>query len=77
LRQLTNADEVLRKQRDHARDQVIADLRPFQAHALVADMMTHARGARREDRQIGAALALQFKLILFDAVANFVIRHFQ
>src|SRR5262249_14926644 len=77
LRQLTDADEVPRKQRDDARDQIVADLRPFQAYALVADMMAHARGAWRENRQISAALALQFELILFDAFADLVIRPLQ
>ena len=45
--------------------------------ALVADMMAHARGARREDGEIGAALALQLELVLLDAFADFVVGHFQ
>ena len=64
LRQLAHADEILRIERDDARDQVVADLRPFEADALVADVMAHAGGARREDGQVGAALALQLELVL-------------
>src|SRR6476660_9483569 len=58
-------------------DQVVADLRPFEAHALVADVVAHAGGARRENGQIGAALALQLELILLDALTNLVVRYFQ
>jgi hypothetical protein len=58
LRQLADADEVLREQRADAMDEVVADLRPFLADREVADVMAHARGARREDREVGAALAL-------------------
>ena len=77
LRQLADADEILRIQRADAVDQVVADLRPFEADALVADVMPHAGGARREDRQIGAALALQLELVLLDALADFVVGHLQ
>ena len=77
LRQLAHADEILRKERARAMDQVVADLRPFEAHALVADVVAHAGGARREDGQIGAALALQLELIVLDAVANLIVRYFQ
>ena len=77
LRQLAHADEILRIERHHARDQVVADLRPFHAHALVADMVAHAGGARREDGHVGAALALQFELVLLDAFADLVVGHFQ
>src|SRR5689334_25206334 len=58
-------------------DQVVADLRPFEAHALVADMVAHAGGARREDGQIGAALALQLELVLLDALADLVVRYLE
>ena len=77
MRQLAHADEILRVQRDDARDQVVADLRPLQAHALVADVMAHAGGARREDGEIGAALALQLELVALDRFADLVIGHFQ
>jgi hypothetical protein len=77
LRQLAHADEILRVERADAMDQIVADLRPFQAHALVADVMAHAGSARREDRDIGAALALQLELVLLDAFADFVVGDFQ
>src|SRR5262249_23004390 len=37
----------------------------------------HAGGARREDGQIGAALALQLELVLLDALADLVVRYLQ
>src|SRR5579862_4247444 len=39
--------------------------------------MAHAGSARRENRQIGAALALQLELVALDAFADFVVGHFQ
>ena len=64
-------------ERADARDQVVADLRPFQADAVVADMVAHAGGARREDRDVGAALALQLELGAFHALADFVVADLQ
>src|SRR3954468_20453651 len=64
-------------ERDRARYQVIANLRPFQTDAFVADMVAHAGGPRREDRDVGAALALQLELRAFHALADFVIAHLQ
>jgi hypothetical protein len=77
LRQLADADEILRIERADTMDEVVADLRPFEADAFVADMVAHAGGARRENGQIGAALALQLELVLFDAFANFVVGNLQ
>src|SRR6185437_8544450 len=45
--------------------------------ALVADVMAHARGAGREDGEVGAAVALQLELVRLDRLANLVVRHFQ
>ena len=59
LRQLADADEVLGIQIDDALDQVVAGARPGLRDRLVADVMRHRRRARREDRDVGAALALQ------------------
>src|ERR1700728_4506354 len=73
LRQLAHADEILREQRDDPRDQIVADLRPFERDALVADVMAHAGSARREDSQVGAALALQSELILLNAFADLIV----
>ncbi len=58
-------------------DQVVADLRPFEADALVADMMPHAGGARGEDGDVRAALALQLELGALDALADLVVAHLQ
>jgi hypothetical protein len=54
-------------------DQFVADLRPFQADAEVADMMSHAHGARREDHQIGIALALKLELSALQSVPDLVV----
>ena len=35
--------------------------------------MAHAGGARRKDRDVGAALALQFQLRAFEARANLIV----
>ncbi len=77
LRQLAHADEVLRKQRADAVDQIVADLRPFLAHCEIADVVAHAGGARREDREVGAALALELELCALDAGADLVVRHLE
>src|SRR5215813_3607340 len=58
-------------------DQVVADLRPFKAHGEVADVVAHAGGARREDREVSAALALELELRALDRGADFVVGHFQ
>src|SRR5262249_1155185 len=41
LRQLADADEVFREQRADSMDQVVADLRPFEAYREVPDVVTH------------------------------------
>src|SRR5262249_37316093 len=53
------------------------DLRPFQADRVVTDVVAHAGGARREDRDVGAALALELELRAFDAGTDLVIRHLE
>src|SRR5580704_11043998 len=50
LRQLTDADEILRIELGQAVDQLVRYLRPFEADAFIADMVGHAGGPRREDR---------------------------
>src|SRR5258708_24644246 len=77
LRQLGYADEVVRVKRGEAVDQFVRYLRPFEAHAFVADMGRHAGRARREDRQAGAALALELELRAFDPRTQFVIADIQ
>ena len=58
-------------------DQVVADLRPFLRDREITDVMAHAGGARRENREVGAALLLELELSALDALANLVIGHFQ
>src|SRR5262249_4770456 len=48
-----------------------------QAQVVVADMVAHTHGARREDGEIRAALALQLELRAFEALADFVVGHLQ
>src|SRR5499427_5503200 len=52
---------------------LVAQLRPGQAHIVIADMMTHAHGARRKDGEVGAALALELELRAFETLADFVV----
>ena len=73
LRQLADADEIVRIKGAEAVDEVVRDLRPQRAGGRVADMMGHARCARREDGEIGAALALQFQLRVLDALPQLVV----
>ena len=58
LRQLPDADEIIRQQHAQAMNDVIADRGPLLAHRLGADVMRHAGRARRKDRQVTAAFAL-------------------
>src|SRR5258706_6078180 len=46
LRQLADADEIVRKQIADAIDAIVGQLRPLLADLEVADMMSHARRAR-------------------------------
>src|SRR5262245_43109199 len=62
LRQLAYADEVVGIERADAVDHLIAQLRPSQAHVVIADVMTHAHGARRKDGEVGTAFALELEL---------------
>ena len=73
LRQLADADEVLRVQLADAMDQLVAMLGPVPAGGLVADVMPHGAGARREDRDVGATRALQLELRILEAVADLVV----
>src|SRR5437867_10004572 len=48
-------------------------LRPVPARGLVADVMAHSHRARREDGDVGAALALQLQLRALEARADLVV----
>src|SRR5262249_50421109 len=73
LRQLADAHEVLREERAHPVDQVVADLRPVKARRRVADMMTHPGSTRREDRDIRAALFLELELSFVDRFSDLIV----
>ena len=52
--------------------EVVAVPRPVEAGARIADVMRHRRRARREDRDVGAAIALELQLGL-DALAQLIV----
>ena len=54
-------------------DEIVADARPLLADLGVADVVRHAGRARRENRHVGAALALQFELRALEALADLVV----
>jgi hypothetical protein len=58
-------------------DHLVAQLRPGEAHVVIADVMTHAHGARRKDGQIGPALALKLELRALEALADLVVGNLQ
>src|SRR5439155_23913366 len=66
-------DKVLREQRADAMDQLVASGGPRFARRRVAEVMAHPGGARRKDRQVGAALALHLELAALDALADLVV----
>ena len=73
LRQLADADEIVRIQGADPVDQFVALLRPVFADRLSADVVAHADCARRKNRQVGATLTLDLQLCSFKALANLVI----
>src|SRR5207237_10548545 len=75
LRQHRHTDRVLWEQAAHAVDKLVAGAGPGFAGAGIAKVVAHAGGARREDRQIGAALALHLELAALDRLADLVVRH--
>src|ERR1700733_719151 len=73
LRQHADADEIVREQRAHPVDQLVARCRPCLAGAGVTEVVPHTGGARREDGQVGAALLLQLQLAVDDAGADLIV----
>src|SRR5262249_31734155 len=73
LRQHRHPDKVPWKHRADPVDQLVAGARPGLAGRCVAEMVTHAGGARREDCQVGAALLLHLELAALDGLADLVI----
>src|SRR5207237_5086430 len=58
-------------------DQIIAMFRPITARRFVPDVVAHRRSSRREDRDIGTALALKFELSALEAFPNLIVRDFE
>src|SRR5260370_1318572 len=75
LRQHRHADKILREQRTDPADQLVAGGGPGFARRCVAKMVAHARRARGEDRQVGAALALHLELAALDRLTDLIIGH--
>ena len=73
LRQLADADEVLGIERAAPVDQVVADLGPVQAGGRVAHVVRHAGRPRREDRDVGAPLALKLELRVLQRLPDLVV----
>ena len=76
LRQLAHAHEVVRIEQADAMNEVIARPGPALTRDFVADVVRHGRGARRENRDIRTACALQLQLRIFQAVANLIVGDF-
>src|SRR5580765_2492295 len=55
-------------------DQVVAVLGPVPARGFVADVVGPGRRPWRENRDVGAALALQFQLCAFETFSNLIVR---
>ena len=78
LRQLADTDEVLRVERaDAVRSGRCRSAVHSLRHRAVADVVAHAGGPRREDREVGAALALQLELAPLRCSPDLVVGHFQ
>src|SRR5262249_2207337 len=59
--------------RADAVDQLVAGAGPSLAGRCVTKVVAHAGGARRKDRQIGAAFVLHLELAIGNALADLVI----
>src|ERR1700733_621163 len=73
LGQLANSHEVLGIQRAHAINQIVAGPSPALTRGFVADVVSHGRSARRENRKVRAPGALQLELRILQAVADLII----
>src|ERR1700719_773885 len=75
LRQHPHTDKIFREQSADAVDELVAGAGPSFAGPRIAKVVAHAGGARREDRQIGAALALHLELAARNCLADLVVGH--
>ncbi|CCD95517.1 hypothetical protein BRAO375_4360016 [Bradyrhizobium sp. ORS 375] len=73
LRQHGDADEIVREQLADAIAQLVADRRPGRGHLEVADVVGHEARARREHREVAAALLHLLELVALDALAQLVV----
>lgn len=73
LRQHAGPDKIIRKQTANPINQIVAGDGPGLACRGVAQMMSHAGGTRRKNREIGAALALHPELSIADGITNLII----
>jgi len=73
LGQLADAHKIIWVKAARAIDQIIANLRPLKARCSIAEVMPHSGRPWRENRDVGAALPLEFELRLFQALSDLVV----
>ena len=73
LREHTDAHEIIGVKATHAMNEVVAEPRPISAGLGVTDVMGHRGRTGRENGEVGATLALQFELGVFEAFPDLVI----
>src|SRR5438477_6939157 len=74
LRQLAHPDEILREQVADPLNAIVGQTRPFEADPSISDMVPHARGAWRKQRERRTAFFLYAELIAFHAGTEFIVR---
>lgn len=77
LRQLACAHKAIGIKHAHPVDQVVARLGPLQAGRGVSNVVGHGNRARRKNREIDAAFALNLQLRFFHALAKFIVADLQ
>src|SRR5581483_6378758 len=77
LRKLADADKGLGEELADAVDQLVVHLGPVAADQLAPEVVSHSGGLGREDRQIGAALALLLDLAVLQAGLDLLIADVQ
>src|SRR5262249_5897368 len=73
LRQLADADEVVRVERAAAMHQLVADLAPDAARLGVADVMRHRARARWKGRKVRCPAALELELRALQALPDLIV----
>ena len=77
LRQHRHRHEIVGKELTHPVAQLVADRGPGRRHLEVADVVGHETGARREQRDVAAALLHQPQLVGLDRFAQLVVADLQ